>query len=361
VLTVASLVKDAAITHFVIGENAGEPTEICDVGSAHLHEAYDAATGAFDVAILSLDQPAKTPPLALLQSHESTLGAGTPITVIGCGVTDPPIGGYGMRRRGSGIITTILPGAFEFSVNPAQIAAGDVGGPAIVQTQFGPRVAGVNNSNSAVDQCVHVSAVVGSALGHVLALLPAIASVTTEPRRPVSGYPMQVMVQFTYAAEAPTNVELSLLSLQEAPEISVPIGSVVVDAGSDHAGVAIHGVVRGGRVYTIEAKTTNSTMQSDSFTPYSHATLAAITVEPVNVSPNSQFNLAATLAAPLAEAIIVPVDVTFPNGDVTTIGIPIQAQTTHGMVSPTIGPALGEVTFAAGLSDKLLTATLTVS
>jgi hypothetical protein len=31
------------------------------------------------------------------------------------------------------------------------------------------------------------------------------------------------------------------------------------------------------------------------------------------------------------------------------------------MVSPTIGPALGEVTFAAGLSDKLLTATLTVS
>jgi hypothetical protein len=102
-------------------------------------------------------------------------------------------------------------------------------------------------------------------------------------------------------------------------------------------------------------------MQSDSFTPYSHATLAAITVEPVNVSPNSQFNLAATLAAPLAEAIIVPVDVTFPNGDVTTIGIPIQAQTTQGMVSPTIGPALGEVTFAAGLSDKLLTATLTVS
>jgi hypothetical protein len=212
--------------------------------------------------------------------------------------------------------------AFGFSVHPAQTSFGDAGGPVVVQTAGGARIAGIIASTTAEERSIRVSALLSGFLAPLLSLAVGIDSVTVEPERPVAGYPFTVTTRLTRTTTQDTLLELRLIALENAAEFSVPLTQVIIPIGSDHMNVEVPGMVMGGHSYVVAARFGDSSMKSATFTARPHATIASMTVAPAVVAPLSQFTLTVVLAAPVAEPIVIPIDVTFPAGDMTTIAIP---------------------------------------
>jgi secreted trypsin-like serine protease len=156
VLTAAHCLEDGPPQYFILGNDYSSPDQVLPVIDWRVHPSFEPSTLFFNVAVLTVSGTgASTPVIPTLTPATDTLSVGTSFTVIGYGLTSFPSGETSLRHRASMSIESLF--ALEFTANIASAGpcVGDSGGPALVMTTGGERVAGIVSSFDA--QCSSIS------------------------------------------------------------------------------------------------------------------------------------------------------------------------------------------------------------
>jgi len=100
---------------------------------AVIHPDYDAATHAYDAALLRLAAPVDVTPFPLPDSTRAAPTAGASVRVVGYGDTQDAEAPAGRRRQGTLTLTQVEPAAFRAGPSPGMSCVGDSGGPVLLQ------------------------------------------------------------------------------------------------------------------------------------------------------------------------------------------------------------------------------------
>jgi V8-like Glu-specific endopeptidase len=125
------------------GSVVGGPGDTLDVVAAAVHPAYDVATGANDVAVLTLAKPSAVAPAEIALAIDDAL-VGRSVRLVGFGVDDA--GATGTARTGEAVVTSLEAGLFRYAPSPANTCGGDSGGPTYLDDGGGERLVGVTRS-----------------------------------------------------------------------------------------------------------------------------------------------------------------------------------------------------------------------
>ncbi len=187
----------------------------------------------------------------------------------------------------------------------------------------------------------------------------ALQSVTVNPPGPQEGE--NFTIDFTLTNPAQQDLSINF-SISDSAGTQLVAESVAVGAGLGGASFAAPGSFSPG-TYTVTA-TLGEVTRTASFTVTVNPslTLQSLTAVPPSVAPGGQFTLTVTLSGPASEAgLIVPMQVTFPDGSTTPFGIQVQGGATSGEL--TINAAdlpgvQGTMTFTATFGGQTSTATV---
>lgn len=102
------------------------------VTRAVVHPDYDAATHAYDAALLRLAAPVDVAPFALPEPTSAALAAGASVRAVGFGDTKDAQAPSGRRRQGMLTVTQVEPTAFRAGPAPGMSCVGDSGGPVLL-------------------------------------------------------------------------------------------------------------------------------------------------------------------------------------------------------------------------------------
>jgi V8-like Glu-specific endopeptidase len=125
------------------GSAVDGPGTSLDVVAAVVHPAYDAITGANDVAVLTLGTPSGVVPVPMASAVDATL-VGRTVRLVGFGRDDS--GATGTARAGTAVVTSLDAGVFHYAPSPANTCGGDSGGPTFYDAGDGERLVGVTRS-----------------------------------------------------------------------------------------------------------------------------------------------------------------------------------------------------------------------
>lgn len=143
VLTAASCLDSGPPTLFVIGNDYSAPESVAAVVDWNLHPLYNATTGEFDIAVLTVSGIGPSPSvIPVMTPIEDSLMPGIPFLLVGYGLTSYPSGTTTVRHRVSTFIESFTALTFYGGDASAGPCTGDFGAPAIVSTPTGERVAG---------------------------------------------------------------------------------------------------------------------------------------------------------------------------------------------------------------------------
>lgn len=124
------------------------PGRSLDVVATAVHPAYDALTGANDVAVLTLGRASAVVPVSMASLVDDTL-VGRTVRLVGFGRDDT--GATGTARAGTAVVTSLEAGVFRYAPSPANTCGGDSGGPTFYDPGDGERLVGVTRSGD--DAC----------------------------------------------------------------------------------------------------------------------------------------------------------------------------------------------------------------
>lgn len=138
-LTAAHCIADADATDYEVLSSASlaDGTRSRIVATV-AHPDYDGSPD-HDLALLLLEGPPSVAPLDLLAEPPST----GPARLVGFGLTDPAASDDDRRREGTSSITSVLPSSLVLGPAPSLPCNGDSGGPVLVSTPGGERIAAV--------------------------------------------------------------------------------------------------------------------------------------------------------------------------------------------------------------------------
>ncbi|WP_241758926.1 S1 family peptidase [Pyxidicoccus parkwayensis] len=103
------------------------------VSRAVIHPDYDAATHAYDAALLRLAAPVDVAPFSLPDSTSAVPVAGASARVVGYGDTKDARAPSGRRMQGTLTVTQVEPAAFRAGPSPSMSCVGDSGGPVLLR------------------------------------------------------------------------------------------------------------------------------------------------------------------------------------------------------------------------------------
>ena len=103
------------------------------VARAIVHPRYDAATHAYDAALLRLAAPVDVTPLPLPGSTDAAPSVGASVRVVGYGDTKDARAPSGRKRQGTLTVTQVEAAAFRAGPSPSMSCVGDSGGPVLLR------------------------------------------------------------------------------------------------------------------------------------------------------------------------------------------------------------------------------------
>lgn len=124
------------------GPEVGGPGEHVHVTEGWVHEAYTHEVGVDDVALLRLEELG---PVAPIPPSTSPPAPGDEVTVAGFGYTTTEGHDAGTRRMGTASVHWVGADDLMLLPAPSNTCYGDSGGPTLVETASGLRVAGVHS------------------------------------------------------------------------------------------------------------------------------------------------------------------------------------------------------------------------
>jgi hypothetical protein len=114
------------------------------------HPSWDAATHANDIAVLVLesDAPSTITPIPMRTAALPGL-TGSPVRMVGFGVTDVDANTTGVRRSGIGRVTAVGADDVTMAPDPGMSCSGDSGGPVLADLGGGEELIGVTSHGDA--------------------------------------------------------------------------------------------------------------------------------------------------------------------------------------------------------------------
>lgn len=144
VLTAAHCFGYGPLEQVAIGNDYYQATAVLDVVDHQVHPQYDSQNVSFDFAILrATPATSSTPFIPALTPGEDTLTPGTQVDHIGYGLTSYPNGSTSKRHHVIGSLSEVAQVQIAYNQPNSGPCSGDSGGPNLVQTPGGERVAGV--------------------------------------------------------------------------------------------------------------------------------------------------------------------------------------------------------------------------
>ncbi len=144
VLTAAHCFNAGPINLVVRGNDYNNPDQVLQVIEYKVHPSYSMKDNTFDFAIVKATGAADSVPKILpLAPSEDTLKAGVAIEHVGYGLVSYPGGQTSQRHHAFGTISQMGLVQIAYDQPTSGPCSGDSGGPELVETPGGTRVAGV--------------------------------------------------------------------------------------------------------------------------------------------------------------------------------------------------------------------------
>jgi MYXO-CTERM domain-containing protein len=144
VLTAAHCFGYGPIQQVAVGNDFYQATAVMNVVEYQIHPQYNTQQLIYDFAILrATPANANTPVIPALTPGEDSLVPGTQVTHVGYGLTSYPNGSTSKRHYAVGNLAEVAQIQIAYNQPVAGPCSGDSGGPNLVQTAGGERVAGV--------------------------------------------------------------------------------------------------------------------------------------------------------------------------------------------------------------------------
>jgi uncharacterized membrane protein YgcG len=144
ILTAAHCFSGGPLEVAVRGVDYDAPDQVLQVVDSLVHPDYDAKQNLFDFAMLKVIPAANALQQILpLAPEEDVLKVGLAIEHVGYGLVSYPNGHTSQRHHAFGTLDELYPGVFAYNQPNTGPCSGDSGGPTLVETAVGPRVAGV--------------------------------------------------------------------------------------------------------------------------------------------------------------------------------------------------------------------------
>jgi secreted trypsin-like serine protease len=143
-LTAAHCFGFGALEVVAIGDNYNSPDDVLGIVDYQIHPQYSPQDSSFDFALVrATGASASTPVIPALRPSEDAVQVGTQVDHVGYGLISYPNGQTTVRHHAIGSIAqmTLYQIAYEQPVSGP--CSGDSGGPNLVTTPSGERVAGV--------------------------------------------------------------------------------------------------------------------------------------------------------------------------------------------------------------------------
>jgi hypothetical protein len=144
VLTAASCVTTEPMELVIVGTDYQNPDSVLNVFDSATHPQYDPTARSYNFALLSATgAPAVVPVIPVLRPEADLLAVGTPIEHVGYGLTSYPNGSGSLRHHTAGQVNQLTATEIAYDTSQSGPCSGDTGGPTLVDTRNGERVAGV--------------------------------------------------------------------------------------------------------------------------------------------------------------------------------------------------------------------------
>lgn len=146
VLTAAHCFGGGPIKYVVRGDDYENPDQAYQVVDYEIHPKYDENTQSFDFAMLRAQFAADSVPfIPPLTPQEDKLKPGTVVEHVGYGLISYPNGSTTKRHRTTGPLAEVAFTQISYNQPKTGPCSGDSGGPQLVDTPAGKRVAGVTS------------------------------------------------------------------------------------------------------------------------------------------------------------------------------------------------------------------------
>lgn len=186
VLTAAHCLENrrAADLRAFSGDDVSRAGALADIEGGAIHPRYDAATGAYDVALLRLSSALATTPAQRATTALDATFVGASVRLVGFGLDERLV--TGVKRTGRAVVAS-LGGAgeaelFRYAPGPAMSCGGDSGGPVFFDAGAGERLVGVTRSGDAA--CAEFGTAIRLDAIEEDFIAPYLASADSLPSRP---------------------------------------------------------------------------------------------------------------------------------------------------------------------------------
>ncbi len=144
VLTAAHCFGNGPIEYVVLGDDYQSASAVLNVVDYQVHPLYDDQQLVYDFAMIrAVPAGPSTPFIPVLTPEEDFIAPGTALEHVGYGLTSYPNGSTTQRHHGFGSIDQLDPVRISYQQPTVGPCSGDSGGPNLVDTPSGERVAGV--------------------------------------------------------------------------------------------------------------------------------------------------------------------------------------------------------------------------
>lgn len=144
VLTAAHCFGSGPIKYVIRGNDYDKPDQVLQVVKYLVHPLYNAKDQSYDFAMLKAQLAADNIPQILpMAPVEDKMKVGSAIEHVGYGLTSYPSGQTTLRHHVMGKIDQLAQLQLAYNQPSSGPCSGDSGGPELVETPFGTRVAGV--------------------------------------------------------------------------------------------------------------------------------------------------------------------------------------------------------------------------
>ena len=144
VLTAAHCFGFGAIELVVVGDDYNAPEQVLTVTNYQVHPQYNPSDSTYDFAMITANGASGTlPVIPALRPTDDVVAVGTSLDHVGYGLTYYPSGQTSVRHHAIGSVAQLAITQIGYEQPVSGPCSGDSGGPNLVTTPNGERVAGV--------------------------------------------------------------------------------------------------------------------------------------------------------------------------------------------------------------------------